>query len=463
MPFHVEIRQSIRRAWAFNLSPERLRADRRRAVAARPAGGPRAIASGFPRTAPCGSSRARSSRRPISPTEAAGRTPSAPRRTSPPTVLIEAETQATSVAVLAETPTGHGTVAPLVEQLEVQTVEWAALRARLLAATTVADAGPTPQLGDIVVAILVVERADPSPEWLFDAGLALGALGGRAIVAQLGDEPAPAALRDLGVDPPRSRGAGFASRARRAPARRLPRLAVGAASVGWVAASAARQRRLGEGDGGATRDREHRAGRRLDRVLGARAELEAPVGRPVARPDDQQVDRARARLRRRSRRGRSPGCALSPRRRRRRRSSTPIFATRTDGARAQVGGRDRDRGRAAAEQALAEVPGITEPAAVRYSDPNTTTSACSRAASSLRPSPVEAWTTTWRGVSGAPIERAPWARSSSACFCSRASRSRASATAGGERTRATARRPRRPGAARARARRGRCRCRRRKR
>ena len=51
----------------------------------------------------------------------------------------------------------------------------------------------------MVVAILVVERADPSPDWLFDAGLALGALGGRAIVAQLGDEPAPAALRDLGA------------------------------------------------------------------------------------------------------------------------------------------------------------------------------------------------------------------------------------------------------------------------
>ena len=51
----------------------------------------------------------------------------------------------------------------------------------------------------MAAAVLAVEHEQPSPDWLFEAGLALGALGGRAIVAQLGDQPPPAALRDLGV------------------------------------------------------------------------------------------------------------------------------------------------------------------------------------------------------------------------------------------------------------------------
>lgn len=198
MPFHVEIRQSIRRAWAFNLSPERLAR-----IVVEPWRHGRPVVLGDREWVPKDSTLRILEGPQLSPPDLAygGGWQNAERSAQDvtATVLTEAETQATSIAVLAETRTGHGTVAPLVEQLEVQTVEWAALRSRLLAATTMADAGPTPQLGDIVVAILVAERADPSPEWSFDAGLALGALGGRAIVAQLGDEPAPAALRGLGV------------------------------------------------------------------------------------------------------------------------------------------------------------------------------------------------------------------------------------------------------------------------
>jgi hypothetical protein len=44
----------------------------------------------------------------------------------------------------------------------------------------------------------VVDSAEPSPGWLFEAGLARGALGGRATFVQLGGAGIPAAL--AGVD-----------------------------------------------------------------------------------------------------------------------------------------------------------------------------------------------------------------------------------------------------------------------
>jgi hypothetical protein len=198
VPFHVEIRQSIRRAWAFNLSPERLSH-----IVVEPWRRGRPVALGDREWVPKDSTLRILEGPQLSPPDLAygGGWQNAERSAQDVTaaVLREAETQATSVAVLAETPAGQGTVAPLVEQLDVQTVEWAALRARLLAAATIPSAGPIPQGGDVLVAILVVERADPSPQWLFDAGLALGALGARAIVTQLGQGPAPAELGDLGV------------------------------------------------------------------------------------------------------------------------------------------------------------------------------------------------------------------------------------------------------------------------
>jgi hypothetical protein len=39
----------------------------------------------------------------------------------------------------------------------------------------------------------------PSPGWLFDAGLARGALGSRAVFAQLGDAGIPAELSGIDV------------------------------------------------------------------------------------------------------------------------------------------------------------------------------------------------------------------------------------------------------------------------
>jgi len=102
------------------------------------------------------------------------------------------------VAVLAETPAGRETAMRLLDQLGVRTAEWEAVRARILAAATVMKPA-APPAAQVVVALLMVEQGAPSGEWLFEAGLALGALAGRAIVVQLGDSSPPAELRDLGV------------------------------------------------------------------------------------------------------------------------------------------------------------------------------------------------------------------------------------------------------------------------
>jgi hypothetical protein len=94
------------------------------------------------------------------------------------------------VAVLADGSAQAG-VQRMLERLELSTVPWAELRARILGA-------PAPAAGPGFAAILVVEGTAPSPAWLFDAGLARGALGARAVVVQVGDTTIPAQL--AGVD-----------------------------------------------------------------------------------------------------------------------------------------------------------------------------------------------------------------------------------------------------------------------
>jgi hypothetical protein len=113
-------------------------------------------------------------------------------------LLREAASEAVQVAVLSETPAGRETAIRLLTQIEVRTADWAAVRARLLAAATVV-ARNSGQSAQDLFALLLIEQSAPTGAWLFEAGLALGALGGRALFAQLGDEPLPAELRDLGV------------------------------------------------------------------------------------------------------------------------------------------------------------------------------------------------------------------------------------------------------------------------
>ena len=92
------------------------------------------------------------------------------------------------VAVLAETLTAQLSVGSMLERLGHKAVEWPQARTELVeAARARRPANPG-------VALLVVEQMPPSGTWLFEAGLAIGALGGRIIVAQFGTEDPPPEL-----------------------------------------------------------------------------------------------------------------------------------------------------------------------------------------------------------------------------------------------------------------------------
>jgi len=95
------------------------------------------------------------------------------------------------VAILAEGDAVRAEVGRMLERLQLEMSPWAELRSRILG-RPVEPAGPG------YAAVLVVESAEPVATWLFDAGLARGALGARAVVVQLGDAAIPAQL--AGVD-----------------------------------------------------------------------------------------------------------------------------------------------------------------------------------------------------------------------------------------------------------------------
>jgi len=96
------------------------------------------------------------------------------------------------VAVLAApTPAAADAARRLVTELGVETLDWAAARARLLARSAVVGAATAdPGVG----AVIVVLDGAPGPELALDVGLALGALGGRAIVTAVGGVAELAAL-----------------------------------------------------------------------------------------------------------------------------------------------------------------------------------------------------------------------------------------------------------------------------
>lgn len=95
------------------------------------------------------------------------------------------------VAILAQGEAAQVQVGGMLERLELETTPWAELRAKILSP-------PAAVSGPGYAAVLVTDSADPTSSWLFDAGLARGALGRRAVVAQLGEASIPAQL--AGVD-----------------------------------------------------------------------------------------------------------------------------------------------------------------------------------------------------------------------------------------------------------------------
>jgi hypothetical protein len=96
--------------------------------------------------------------------------------------------QVRSVAVIAETEAADGAVREKLERLGAETVDWESVR------------GQTTGMGsENLAAVIAVESVEPSAEFMFDAGLARGALGEHAIVVQLGEEQLPEALAQFGV------------------------------------------------------------------------------------------------------------------------------------------------------------------------------------------------------------------------------------------------------------------------
>jgi hypothetical protein len=108
--------------------------------------------------------------------------------------LIDAASAPTKpvIAILAESEAAGAEVARMLERLELETAPWAELRARILSP-------PTSPSGPGYAAVLATDSAEPAASWLFDAGLARGALGSRAVIAQLRDTSIPAELAGIDV------------------------------------------------------------------------------------------------------------------------------------------------------------------------------------------------------------------------------------------------------------------------
>jgi hypothetical protein len=96
------------------------------------------------------------------------------------------------VAILAEDDVERGQVAGMLGRLELELAPWDELRSRILGARA-----PAGRPG--YAAILALGGGVPSASWLFDAGLARGALGARALVVQLGEAAIPAQLAGVEV------------------------------------------------------------------------------------------------------------------------------------------------------------------------------------------------------------------------------------------------------------------------
>jgi hypothetical protein len=86
--------------------------------------------------------------------------------------------KAATVAVLAETDAGLASIADVLDDLGLESVAWSAALLRADESSPVA-------------VVLAAESDEPRREWLYEAGLAVGALGGRAVVVQLAGGPRP--------------------------------------------------------------------------------------------------------------------------------------------------------------------------------------------------------------------------------------------------------------------------------
>jgi hypothetical protein len=201
MVYHVEIRRSFHRAWAFNLDEQALAGrildrwrrglvvelgdreweprDCRIKVLEGPELKPPELAQGQ------GWQNARRSATDVTSVVLAG------AATAPATA-------AGAVAVIATDAGGAGDARELLAGLDLATIDWLAIRGRLLAAAG-SRPGPPAAAAGLAAALLVIGDEPPDAAWLFDAGLAVATLGSGAIVAVRGSGEAPPALAGLGV------------------------------------------------------------------------------------------------------------------------------------------------------------------------------------------------------------------------------------------------------------------------
>jgi hypothetical protein len=120
--------------------------------------------------------------------------------------MLRASAPAAAVAVLATTPEARRVARAALDRLGVEAFDWAAVRSRLLAGEHAGER--------IAGALIILDGHAPANTWLLDVGLAVGALGARAVVACTPDGPAADELRELGLPALEIRGDhGVAARA----------------------------------------------------------------------------------------------------------------------------------------------------------------------------------------------------------------------------------------------------------
>jgi hypothetical protein len=191
MPYHVELRSSLQRAWLFNLDAEELQ---RRVLGVWTTGAPLDVSG--QRWEPGGATlRILEGPRLEGPDLAHGQGWNRAERTGRDVTRAHLRAQAT---VVSPTRVGHELGVRLLAGAGLAAVDWGPVREALLAGREAA----------IGVALVMV-TAESGP-WLLDAGLVLGALPGRAYLVAAEPE-APARLGGVDV----LAGAAVAARLRR--------------------------------------------------------------------------------------------------------------------------------------------------------------------------------------------------------------------------------------------------------
>jgi hypothetical protein len=104
---------------------------------------------------------------------------------------------APAVAVLADGAQARRAVEEVLAGIGVAIADWEVIRAEILAAAATGSQRP-PRAANACV-VLAAADGGGSGRWSFDAGLALGALGGRVVAVQVGSAAPPPELAELAV------------------------------------------------------------------------------------------------------------------------------------------------------------------------------------------------------------------------------------------------------------------------